>query len=160
MADQFGTGITGCKQCSDDMGFFHDGIAARNSKDECHDYDNNIKKDNNHSTVTAHIVTGEIDRLVQIAGNVVLQRNFLINSLHQVIGNLLFFLIIGRFFCIFPGVDIFNGRTFKFGKSLRCHDSHSEFYRVEHRIIIILEKATVIRKSNQSGDRPFMGIAL
>ena len=47
MADQFGTGITGCKQCSDDMGFFHDGIAARNSKDECHDYDNNIKKDNN-----------------------------------------------------------------------------------------------------------------
>ena len=45
-------------------------------------------------------------------------------------------------------------------KSLRCHDSHPEFYRVEHRIIIILEKATVIRKSNQSGDRPFMGIAL
>lgn len=83
MADQFGTGITGCKQCSDDIGFFHDGIAARNSKDECHDYDNNIKKDNNHSTVTAHIVTGEIDRLVQIAGNVVLQRNFLINSLHR-----------------------------------------------------------------------------
>ena len=76
VADQLHLCVAGGTQCSDDIRFLQDRVAGRDAEDERHDDHNNIEKDKNHDLVAFHIVAGEDNRLVLIAGDEALQLGF------------------------------------------------------------------------------------
>ena len=64
MSDQFISGVTAGKKSSDDICLFCNGVADRNAKDKRHDRDDNIKKNDHHGAVAAHILSRKGDGLI------------------------------------------------------------------------------------------------
>ena len=75
MRHQLASRITGCPKRADDIGLFADGVADDHTEHKSHDHNNHIQQDNHHASVTAHIFTGKINRLIQITRCIAVQYN-------------------------------------------------------------------------------------
>ena len=93
MTHQFRLRIAGGAQGADDSGFPRNRIVNRDDKDKSDDHDHDIEQDQHHSPVAAHVLSGELDRLIDIARHKILQIDLLCDILHQLIGQL--FLLLG-----------------------------------------------------------------
>ena len=102
MMYQFFSCVAGCPERSDDSCFISYRIADRHAKYKCHDHNNHVEKYDDHRTVTSHVLSGEIDRLILISWNEALQRNFFANVFHQVFRYLFFQFLILRFLVVSP----------------------------------------------------------
>ena len=154
MKDQLPPGITGCTKGTDHARFLTDSIADGDPKHKSHDHDHDIKKHDNHSLISTHIIAGKNNRLIKITWYKGLQCHNISNILHEVLGNLFLLFFVLRLFIIDPGIiilELFLTERFKF---LRCHDSNTKFYRIKHGIIVVLKQSTVIRKRHQACDLP------
>ena len=106
MKNQFPPGISGCTECTDNAGFFSNGIADGNSKYKCHDHHNNIKQHDHHRLITAHIISGKNNCLIQVLRYKSFQCNDFSDIFHQFFGNFLFLLLCFRFLIIYPGIIV------------------------------------------------------
>ena len=75
MPHQLASRITGCPKRADDIGLFADGVADGHTEHKSHDHNNHIQQDNHHASVTSHIFTGKINRLIQITRCIAVQYN-------------------------------------------------------------------------------------
>ena len=154
MKDQLPPGITGCTKGTDHARFLTDSIADGDPKHKSHDHDHNIEKHNDHRLVSAHIVTRKNNRLVKITRDKSLQVYYFSNVFHEILRNFFLFFFVYRLLVIDPCIivlELFLIQSFKF---FRSYDSHAEFYRIKHGIVIILKQGTVIRKCHQTCDLP------
>ena len=92
MPDQFHLCIAGGTQSADDSSFPGDRIVNRDHKDKGDDHDHNIEKDQHHGPVASHILSGELDGLIDIARQEILQIDFIRDILHKPVRELFFLL--------------------------------------------------------------------
>ena len=137
MAQKLSFRISGSMKSSDHCGFPHNRVADRHGKYKCKYDDQDIEKYDYHSLVASHIIARKINCLI---GNPwdncvnfnVSRQDLICQSFDEVFRKLLLFFLIFRRIVVLPTVvivDIFLGKSFE---SVFCHDSHTEFDRIEH----------------------------
>ena len=154
MKNQLPPGIARCTQGADHARFLPDGIADGDSKHKSHDHNHDIKKHDNHSLISAHIITGKNNRLIKITWDKSLQGHNVSNILHEILGNLFLLFFVFWLLIVDPGIIVLEFFLIQSLKFLRGYDSNTKFYRIKHGIIIVLKQSTVIGKRHQTCNLP------
>ena len=155
MYQKFFSCITGSPQGSDHRSLFDNRIVCCHRKNKGHDCNQDIQKHDHHRTVTAHIVSGEMDRLICIAWDIACHRCVICQYLKKVIGTffLCFFSLWRIIIC--PGITIFKVRFFQIVKGFICNNGNTELNCIKHHIRIIGKQCTVIRQCHIACHRFF-----
>ena len=85
VSDQLVSCITGSSESTDHTRFLCNRIASRNTKDKCHDRNNNIKKHDHHRLVSAHVIPGKNNRLVLVPRDKIFQSDNLPHLFHKIL---------------------------------------------------------------------------
>ena len=102
MTDQLPPGVSRSPESADDSGFLLDRIVDGNAEYEGDDDDDDVQKNLHHGPVVPHIVSRKDDSLVGVPGREGFQGDDIIDVLHKVIGQFLFFFFVSRRIIIDP----------------------------------------------------------
>ena len=154
MPDQFALRKSHRPKRSDDRCFFADRIADRDAEHKRDNADHDIEQKLHHRAVAPHILAGKADRLIGIPRDIALELHFFAQSFHQVLAAVVLLFLAPRRVHIFPSIVKIQRLLRVLPELLRRTDRHSEFERVEHRIIIVRKHRAVIGERHEPGDHP------
>ena len=119
-------------------------------KYKCQNHNQNIEKNNHHRLIAAHIISGKLNCLIAVTGNITLNHSLFSQNLQQAIRLFLLLYFIFRHLIISPGIAVVQCSSSKTFKSFFRHHCHTEFDSIEHHIPIIRKQSAIIRQCHKT----------